>query len=161
LELFDSMLSMEVERLTQVPESALEGAKIVGTVSFAGDVDGIFNIHVRDDFAIIMSAAMLDVEPGEVGREEEVHDVIHEISNMIGGNLKSKFADAGLACALSAVYYERDGFKKRALYLCHTRALLLPMPGTHLCCRSRCQKRRRRRCHGRNICGSKGYTAAR
>jgi len=101
IDVFHTMLSMEVARLTEVPESALEGPRTVGTVSFAGDVDGMCNIHVSDDFATIMSAAMLGVEPDEVGGEEEVHDVIREISNMIGGNLKSKFGDAGLACALS------------------------------------------------------------
>ncbi|MDY6952530.1 MAG: flagellar motor switch protein FliN [Thermodesulfobacteriota bacterium] len=101
IDVFHTMLSMNVERLTEMDESALKGPRTVGTVSFAGDVDGIFNIHVGDDFATIMGAAMLGVEPDEVGGEEEIHDVIREISNMIGGNLKSKFGDAGLACALS------------------------------------------------------------
>ena len=101
IDVFHTMLSMEVKRLTEIPESALEGPRTVGTVSFAGDLDGIFNLHVSDDFATMISAAMLDVEPDQVGGDEEVHDVIREISNIIGGNLKSKFGDAGLACALS------------------------------------------------------------
>jgi flagellar motor switch protein FliN len=41
------------------------------------------------------------MEVDEVGSEEEVYDVIREVSNIIGGNLKSNFADAGLACVLS------------------------------------------------------------
>jgi flagellar motor switch protein FliN len=44
---------------------------------------------------------MLGMEINEVEDEEAVYDVIREVSNIIGGNLKSKFVDAGLSCVLS------------------------------------------------------------
>jgi len=48
-----------------------------------------------------MAAAMLGIEEDEIGEEEEVFDVIRELSNIIGGNLKSSFVDVGLSCVLS------------------------------------------------------------
>ena len=48
-----------------------------------------------------MTAAMLGMEESEIESQEEVYDVIRELSNIIGGNLKSGFVDAGLSCVLS------------------------------------------------------------
>lgn len=101
IDVFFTMLEMEIEYIQEVPAAFTEEMRTVGTVTFAGDVDGLFNIQVNDDFGQIMTAAMLGMEPEEVEGEEDVYDVIREISNMIGGNLKSAFVDAGLACILS------------------------------------------------------------
>jgi flagellar motor switch protein FliN/FliY len=84
-----------------VPADFREEKRTVGTVSFAGDVHGLFNIQVNDNFARIMAAAMLGCEEEEIGDQEEVFDVIRELSNIIGGNLKSSFVDVGLSCVLS------------------------------------------------------------
>jgi flagellar motor switch protein FliN len=48
-----------------------------------------------------MTAAMLGVTAEEVEGNEQVFDVLREMSNIIGGNLKSNFVDAGLSCILS------------------------------------------------------------
>jgi chemotaxis protein CheX len=37
----------------------------------------------------------------EIDSDEEVYDVIGELSNMIGGDLKSRLCDAGFTCELS------------------------------------------------------------
>ncbi len=101
IDVFFTMLSMEVEHIKEIPPGFVEGQRTVGTVTFAGDVDGLFNIQVNDDFARIMTASMLGIEEDEIESEEEINDVIRELSNIIGGNLKSKFIDAGLSCVLS------------------------------------------------------------
>ncbi len=101
IDVFYTMLSMEVEHIKEIPDSFKEKQRTVGTVTFSGDVDGIFNIQVNDDFARAMTAAMLGIEVYEVEGEEDVFDVIREMSNIIGGNLKSQFVDAGLSCILS------------------------------------------------------------
>lgn len=101
IDVYYTMLSMEVEHIKEVPDSFQESQRTVGSVTFAGDVDGIFNIQVNDDFARAMTAAMLGIEAYEVESEEDVFDVIREMSNIIGGNLKSQFVDAGLSCILS------------------------------------------------------------
>ena len=101
LEVFATMFSMEVALLDDEQQSAEEGNRIVGSVSFAGDVMGSVNIHVNDNFARQITAAMLDMEVDEIEGEEEVHDVIGELCNMIGGDLKSRLCDSGLPCELS------------------------------------------------------------
>lgn len=101
IDVFFTMLSMEIENIPEVPEGFREDKRTVGTVSFAGDVQGMFNIQVNDDFARTMTAAMIGMEEDEIESEEEVFDVLREMSNIIGGNLKSAFVDAGLSCVLS------------------------------------------------------------
>ena len=97
IDVFYTMLSMEIESIQEVPADFREEKRTVGTVSFAGDVHGLFNIQVNDTFARKMAAAMLGIEENEIGDEEEVFDVIRELSNIIGGNLKSSFVDVGLS----------------------------------------------------------------
>jgi len=101
IDVFFTMLSMEVVSIAQVPPGFKEDKRTVGTVSFAGDVQGLFNIQVNEDFSRTMTAAMLGIQENEVGSEEEMFDVLRELSNIIGGNLKSAFVDAGLSCVLS------------------------------------------------------------
>ena len=79
----------------------LSGKRIVGSVSFAGNVMGNVSIHVSNAFARIMTAAMLSMDLEDVHGDEETHDVIGEVSNMVGGHLKSRLCDAGLSCDLS------------------------------------------------------------
>jgi flagellar motor switch protein FliN len=101
IDVFDTMLEMEVEAIQQVPDSFTEEMRTLGSVTFAGEVDGVFTIQVNDDFGRAMTAAMLGMDVEEVESEEEIYDVIREVSNIIGGNLKSNFVDAGLSCVLS------------------------------------------------------------
>ncbi len=101
IDVFFTMLDMEVEAIQEVPDSFIEEMRTVGSVSFAGEVDGMFNIQVNDNFGKIITASMLGMEVDEIENEEEVYDVIRELSNIIGGNLKSNFVDAGLSCVLS------------------------------------------------------------
>jgi chemotaxis protein CheX len=98
---FDTMLSMEVESVEAGQTENYNGGHIVGTVGFAGKVLGNLNLHVGEEFAIQMTAAMLGMETDELDGDEEVHDVIGEVCNMIAGDLKSRLCDAGLTCELS------------------------------------------------------------
>jgi flagellar motor switch protein FliN len=101
IDVFFTMLSMEVTSIPEVPPDFVEEKRTVGMVSFAGDVQGCFIIQVNDSFARAMTAAMLGIAQDEIGSEEEVFDVVRELSNIIGGNLKSSFVDVGLSCVLS------------------------------------------------------------
>ncbi len=100
-DVFDTMLDMEVKISDADSHPEMDGNRIVGSVGFAGKVLGSIYIHVTDTFARFMTAAMLDMELDEIEGDEEVEDVIGELSNMIGGNLKSRLCDAGLNCELS------------------------------------------------------------
>ena len=97
---FDTMLDMAVEP-GEADSGNLPGERIVGTVGFAGKAMGCVNLHVGNTFAENITAAMLGMEPDEIESDEEIHDVIGELSNMIGGDLKSRLCDAGFDCQLS------------------------------------------------------------
>lgn len=100
-QVFSTMLSMDVQTLGGDCPSRLEGDRIIGSVGFAGAIMGSITIEVERTFAGMMTAAMLGIEPDEVGGEEDVFDVLGEVSNMIGGNLKSRLCDTGFPCELS------------------------------------------------------------
>jgi chemotaxis protein CheX len=99
---FKTMLSMQL-----APEdppnrqSVTTGKHIVGTVGFGGAVMGNVNIFVSREFAREMTAAMLGVPVEEARSDEEVNDLIGEVCNMVGGDLKSRLCDAGFTCSLS------------------------------------------------------------
>jgi len=99
---FKTMLSMplELEDPANI-QGVTTGKHIVGTVGFAGAVMGNVSIFVSREFAREMAAAMLGMTVDDIGSDEEVHDVIGEVCNMVGGDLKSRLCDAGFSCSLS------------------------------------------------------------
>ena len=100
-EVFDTMLSMGLEEDLKAERLFQDVSRVVGSVSLAGKVSGTVNIHVSEMFARLITANMLGMEVAQVENEEEIHDVIGELSNMIGGDLKSRLCDAGFVCELS------------------------------------------------------------
>lgn len=100
-ELFETMLSMDVELSDSEELILFEEGKITGSLSFAGKLMGGIYISVSNDFSRIMTANMLGMEIDEIEGENEINDVILEICNIVGGNLKSKFNDSDMSCAIS------------------------------------------------------------
>lgn len=100
-ELFDTMLDMSVEPMAVGSRPAAEGYNLIGSLTFAGEVVGAINIQVSEPFARTMTANMLGMEPEEIESDEEIKDVIRETCNIIGGNLKTDFENAGMSCAIS------------------------------------------------------------
>jgi flagellar motor switch protein FliN/FliY len=101
IETFSTMLSLEVKPLPEEPPPGSGVHRMVGTLNFAGKVAGIFSIQVTVDFGRVMAAGMLGMEPGEVEPGTDVRDLVAEITNIVGGNLKSALTDAGHPCVLS------------------------------------------------------------
>jgi flagellar motor switch protein FliN len=101
VEVFDTMVSMEIEHTDSEPQVAVDTSRVVAGVNFAGNIAGMLNIQVTTDFARLMTANMLDMEPEELEGDGEIKDLLSEISNIVGGNLKSALNDADLACVLS------------------------------------------------------------
>jgi len=101
IDIFETMLSMDVKPAETVSKRSVEGVRNVGSVNFTGDITGIINFQVSNKFARFMTASMLGMEIEELEGQEEINDFIAEISNIIGGNLKSSYLDIGLICELS------------------------------------------------------------
>jgi len=100
-DVFETMFSLHLEEATQVSAASLSGMRNVSSVCFAGDATGIVSIHVDLDLSRRMAAGMLGMEPEELEGESEVQDMLGELGNIVGGNLKSALTDTGLRCALS------------------------------------------------------------
>lgn len=98
---FKTMLSMQMEPEEPPCPQDPAGEHIVGTVGLAGGVMGTVGIHVGREFAREMTASMLGMDPADIEGDEEVNDVIGEVCNMVGGDLKSRLCDAGMPCSLS------------------------------------------------------------
>lgn len=102
-EIFSTMLELEAVCCEGVPEEVglpitLQG--ISGSVGFAGKMNGILYLNFSDEMAKNCSCHILGSDPATI-TEEEVGDVIGELTNMVTGNLKSKMTDKGYNCQLS------------------------------------------------------------
>jgi len=101
IEMFDQMFEMKLEASDSTPESSIEGLQIMGRVDFAGDVTGSTQILAGETLARIITAKMSDKPLEEIKDEGEIKDVVGEMCNIVGGNLKAGFCDSGLTCAIS------------------------------------------------------------
>ena len=99
-DVFDTMLSKVITPNGDAAQFS-DDQGIVGSVGFAGQVMGNVSIHVTHAFAQMITASMLGISVDEIEGDEEVHDVIGELCNMVGGDLKSRLCDAGMPCELS------------------------------------------------------------
>jgi flagellar motor switch protein FliN len=102
IDVFDSVLSTRLEPTDTIPADSLESHRNVGSISFAGDAIGMVSIHVGDNFSRELAAGMLGKEVEEIKGEAAIKDMMGELANIVGGDLKSAFTDAGLSCALSS-----------------------------------------------------------
>jgi len=100
-DVFDTMLSMNLEQIDDGTEEIDGGNQIVGSVGFAGKAMGNVNILVSIDFARLITSQMLGMNTDEIKSEEEIFDVIGELCNMVGGDIKSRLCDHGFKCDLS------------------------------------------------------------
>jgi len=101
IDVFETMLATHLECTDSIPFESLENIRHVGSVSFAGAATGMVSIHVGDEFSRQLAAEKLGMQVEELEGDEDVKDMMGELGNMVGENLKSAFTDAGLACALS------------------------------------------------------------
>lgn len=102
IELFDVMLGMPVDlSADDAPPFPAGTVRMMGSLSFAGEVLGSIQIQISEPFARRITATLVGVAEDEVGGEEELRDVVGEMTNIIGGNLKAAFEDSGLQCRIS------------------------------------------------------------
>lgn len=100
-EVFDSMLSMQVEAVESDANILLQGDRIAGSVGFGGAVAGMICIQITEEFSKKVTAAMLGIGEDEVDGNDDVSDAIGEIANMIAGNVKAYFSTPQAPCSLS------------------------------------------------------------
>lgn len=109
VEVFDTMVAMEIVPSDSEPADTGGVDRVVVGVNFAGHVVGTLNIQVSWELARLMTASMLDMEPGELDGDSAVRDQLSEICNIVGGKLTSALNDAGLPCELSTPSVAQGG----------------------------------------------------
>lgn len=100
-EVFQSMLSMEVNPEPPTPLPADPAGQIIGSVGFIGEANGILYLYADMCFARVITGRMLDISEPEVDSGEMVTDAIGELSNMVAGYLKARLCSGGSPCTLT------------------------------------------------------------
>lgn len=100
--LFETMLSMKLEMPMENQLLEEINYNFIGWVNFDGEfISGLFEVGLTEEFGRLITARMFDQAPSEIKSTQEILDVLKEISNIIGGNLKSRLCDLGIICKIS------------------------------------------------------------
>jgi chemotaxis protein CheX len=100
-DVFQSMLSMEINPEPPSPLPDDPGGQIIGSVAFVGEATGIICLYSGVGFARVITSRLLGIEESEVDDGDMVTDAIGELSNMVVGHVKSKLCDSGWNCVLT------------------------------------------------------------
>ena len=101
VDVFATMLSLQA---SPSPNLTLpnETQRVTGSVGFAGEtINGVVYLHLSAGFALNIAAAMLGLSAEEGIAEDDINDVVGEVTNMLAGGLKSALCDANCPCAVS------------------------------------------------------------
>jgi chemotaxis protein CheX len=101
VEVFGTMIGLQVQ--PEEPHSPIggEGATIAGAVGFIGGLTGVVYIYAPVPFAVRLTGKLLGLEDGEIDGDEMVNDSMGELANMVVGHLKSRLSDRGNSCVMT------------------------------------------------------------
>lgn len=105
---FQEMLGIPVAPDGPAPCDPALG-QIVGSVGFVGRANATVHIGTSLAFANVITARMLGLPETEPIEDAMVHDAIGELSNVVGGNIKSSLSDQGWPCTLTVPSVARGG----------------------------------------------------
>jgi chemotaxis protein CheX len=84
---FETMIFMAIEEVTE-PGLSVEGASLMGTITFKEALEGCFSIACSKDCARAIGLNMLGMDPSEELSDDEVSDAMGEVTNLIMGSIK-------------------------------------------------------------------------
>jgi chemotaxis protein CheX len=101
VEVFGTMIGLQVQ--PEAPNTPIisEGSTIAGAVGFIGKLTGVVYIYSPVPFALRLTEKIVGVEPNEIDGDEMVNDSMGELANMIVGHLKSRLSDRGHSCVMT------------------------------------------------------------
>lgn len=107
-EVFQTMLN---ESVRCIPFTSMGGQRITGSVALAGEhINGVAYLHLPETFAREIATLMLSGELGTSATDDEVNDVVGELTNMLAGMLKSFLCEADQFSAVSTPSVIRGTF---------------------------------------------------
>ena len=86
-EVWSSFLSLDLVPV-DASTAALDGPRLTGVVSISGGWQGTVVLECALPHAVAAAEAMFAAEPGSLSGDE-VSDALGELTNMVGGNIKS------------------------------------------------------------------------
>lgn len=90
-EVFRTMMSIVLQPgEVSIEKAKTRKAEVIGSLGVAGFLSGSISVFLPRALAQSAGAAMLMLEPGTVMPDEELVDAIGELTNMIGGNIKTE-----------------------------------------------------------------------
>ena len=98
-EIFSSMVMMEISVNEIMDEHGPLNDAITGMIGLAGTHKGILAVHFPYAVAMAITSSFLMMDVEEVN--EDVHDAVGEIANMLGGNVKTILSENGRDIDLS------------------------------------------------------------
>ncbi len=96
-DVWSSFLALDLEIAPVDPHLALGGSTSTGCVHISGEWKGTVFVQCTAEHAQLAAEAMFMADPGTLG-EDEIADALGELTNMVGGNIKSLLPDG---CTLS------------------------------------------------------------
>lgn len=87
-EVWSSMLGLPVDPLDIENPPQIEGPAVSGSVGVNGATDCLICVEMSSDAARLFGATMFGLSEEEAS-EDDISDAIGELTNMVGGNIKS------------------------------------------------------------------------
>ena len=98
-EIFSTMIMMDITVTDVMHDHGPLQDTITGMIGLAGIRKGILAVHIPYAVAKAITSSFLMMDVEEIN--EDVHDAIGEIANMLGGNVKTILSDNGRDIDLS------------------------------------------------------------
>ncbi len=88
---------------TPIPAADGNGAYVICSIGFIGDINGMVYLCLDEDFALWATQKTLGMDRAEILAEgfELIKDTIGELTNMTVGSFKNVLCDAGFPCMLT------------------------------------------------------------
>ena len=98
-EIFSSMVMMDIAVNEVMEDHGPLNDTITGMIGLAGTHKGVLAIHLPYSLAMAITSSFLVMDVKEIN--EDVHDAVGEIANMLGGNVKTILSEKGRDIDLS------------------------------------------------------------
>lgn len=90
-EVFRTMMELKVvPGEVSVEKAQSRSSEVIGSIGVAGFLSGSISVFLTRDLAKVTAVKMLMLDENEVLSDEELTDAIGELTNMIGGNIKTE-----------------------------------------------------------------------
>ncbi len=97
-QILSTMLSMEFDYSDTIPDVSSDAGLMVGRIEFSGNVSGPMQLLVTSESARAMTAARLGSQTENIEEDQEIQNIISEISNITADHLKTMLTEAGFSC---------------------------------------------------------------